>query len=95
MEQNTRPLIQEIIELLKKRHISSKEILSFAEACEWVNLSPSFMYKMTALRKIPHFIPNGKMIYFKRSELENWLTSHRIETEAEIKNETINSLTRK
>jgi excisionase family DNA binding protein len=66
-----------------------KSILSFEEASEFLNLSKSYLYKLTSSGQIPHYKPQGKMLYFEKSELENWLrqnpikTNHQIQQEAE------------
>ena len=38
--------------------------LTLVEAAKFLDLSPSHLYKLTSERKIPHFKPNGKKIYF-------------------------------
>lgn len=55
--------------------ISSKEILSLREACIYMDVSTSFLYKLTSSRRIPHFKPSGKLIYFRRTDLDSWMTS--------------------
>ena len=47
--------------------------LTLVEAAKFLDLSPSHLYKLTSERKIPHFKPNGKKIYFDESELIQWL----------------------
>ena len=54
-----------------------KEILNFAEVCEYLNVSESHLYKMTSRREIPCYQPNGKKLYFKRTELDDWLLRNR------------------
>jgi len=46
---------------------------TLVEAAKFLDLSPSHLYKLTSERKIPHFKPNGKKIYFDESELVQWL----------------------
>ncbi len=52
---------------------NTKEVLSFKEAVEFLDVSKSFLYKLTANSEIIHFKPNGKLIYFKRQDLLNWI----------------------
>ena len=47
--------------------------LTLVEAAKFLDLSRSHLYKLTSERKIPHFKPNGKKIYFDESELVQWL----------------------
>ena len=46
---------------------------TLVEAAKFLDLSPSHLYKLTSERKIPHFKPNGKKIYFDEDELVQWL----------------------
>lgn len=61
-------------------------VLNLIQASEYVSLSKSAIYKKTAERTIPHF-KNGKKLYFKRSELDEWLTHHKVSTRSEIEKE--------
>ena len=47
--------------------------LTLLEAAKFLDLSPSLLYRLTSERKIPHFKPNGKKIYFDEDELVQWL----------------------
>ena len=42
------------------------------------------MYKHTSLNRIPHYKPEGKLIYFKRQELDEWMLRNRQSTEEEM-----------
>ena len=63
---------------------NTKDVLTFDEACVYTGMSHSCMYKLTSSRKIEHFKPNGKMIYFRRKALEAFLLQNRIATDEEI-----------
>ena len=52
---------------------SQTKPLTLMEAAKFLDLSPSHLYKLTSERKIPHFKPNGKKIYFDEYELVQWL----------------------
>lgn len=66
--------------------ITSKIVLSFKEAQEYSGMSGSYLYKLTSRQQIPHYKPSGKLIYFKREELEAWLLQNRVNTIEEISN---------
>jgi excisionase family DNA binding protein len=71
-----------------KSYLLQKEVLSFEEARIYLdNISSSYLYKLTSARKIPHYCPTGKLIYFKRSELEEWVFSNRRKTTDEMNTE--------
>ena len=54
------------------------------EAASFLDISISYVYKLTCTRKIPHYKPEGKRLYFKRSELAEWAFSNKILTDEEI-----------
>lgn len=70
--------------LIESQGIYTKEVLNFNEACQYLELSQSHLYKLTSAGSIPHYKPNGKKLYFKRSELESWLLRNRNSTQEEI-----------
>lgn len=67
--------------------VTITEVLNLSQAAEYVSLSKSAIYKKTSERNIPHF-KQGKKLYFKRSELDGWLTGLKISTNAEIEKQT-------
>lgn len=64
--------------------IYHKEILTLDEAALYTGLKKSYLYKLTSSRKIPHYKPNGKNCFFRRTELEAWLTASPVATEADL-----------
>ena len=74
--------------------VTITEVLNLDQAAEYVSLSKSAIYKKTSERNIPHF-KKGKKLYFKRSELDAWLTELRIDTNAEIEKQAIDYIIRK
>lgn len=61
-----------------------KEVLNADEAAKFLNVSKSHLYKLTMGRKIPFYRPMGKMVYFNRKELEQWLQANRCATDEEL-----------
>lgn len=49
-----------------------------------MGISKSYLYKLTMRQQIPHYKPMGKMCYFNRAELEQWLQGNRVATSSEI-----------
>ena len=62
----------------------TKEVLTSDEAAKYMGVSKSYLYKLTMRQQIPHYKPMGKMCYFNRLELEQWLQSNRVSTSTEI-----------
>ena len=55
-----------------------EELLDTTAAAELVKLSIATIYALTSRRQIPHYKRGGKL-YFRRSELIEWLTEGRRE----------------
>lgn len=56
--------------LLKKK---DDKPLTFKEACAYLGYAPSYLYKLTYRKVIPHYKPTGKMIFFSKNELDEWI----------------------
>ena len=67
--------------------LHSKNVLSFEEASRFLNLSKSYLDKLTSGNLIPHYKPQGKMLYFEKTELEAWLRQNPIRTQAQTEAE--------
>jgi excisionase family DNA binding protein len=77
--------LQKLADLITANlEIFNKEVLTSSEAAKYMGVSMSYLYKLTADQKVPHYKPGGKMCYFNRAELEQWLQSNRVATGAEI-----------
>tara|TARA_R110002049_G_C9147054_1_gene559984 strand:- start:320 stop:562 length:243 start_codon:yes stop_codon:yes gene_type:complete len=50
-----------------------KNILTLNEAASFTGYSKSHLYKLTHYKKIDHYKPNGKNIFFKKEDLINFL----------------------
>ena len=72
------------LEALNHVMAASKPILNIKEASEYTGFAVSYIYKLTSTQEIPHFKPRGKVIYFRRDELDAWLLQHRVKTNSEI-----------
>ncbi|MCX6169999.1 MAG: helix-turn-helix domain-containing protein [Ignavibacteriales bacterium] len=56
--------------LLKKK---DDKPLTFKEACAYLGYAPSYLYKLTYRKIIPHYKPTGKIIFFSKAELDEWI----------------------
>ena len=66
--------------------------LSLVEACEYLNVSKSHLYKLTHKNKLTFFKP-GKKIYFLKSDLNNYLLRNKRVGEQELKQKSIDYVT--
>lgn len=68
----------------RKVLFAQKEVLTLEEVAQYTGLKKSYLYKLTASKSIPHYKPNGKNCFFKRTELEDWLTTNPVATAADL-----------
>ncbi|MCC8114305.1 MAG: helix-turn-helix domain-containing protein [Bacteroidales bacterium] len=63
---------------------TAKTMLTVNEASKFLGMSKAYLYKLTSQRKIKHYKPGGKTLYFKAEDLLEYMTSNPIATMAEI-----------
>lgn len=75
--------------------IGAKPVLNLEEAIIFTGLSKGHMYRLTSEKQIPYY-KKCRKLYFRKSELEAWLTERRVPTQAEIEAHAItrDSITR-
>jgi excisionase family DNA binding protein len=86
--------LEDLYKLIESQGINNKEVLNMNEACKYLELSISHLYKLTSGGMIPFYKPSGKKLYFKKSELDSWLLRNRCATMEEIENDNTNYLKR-
>ena len=69
--------LAEIKAIITQQTFEKKEILTLSEAAQHIGISKSYLYKLTSARKIPFYRPEVKLIFFKKSELEEWILNNR------------------
>lgn len=74
-------ILLSIDELKTIATISAKEALSLDEVAQVFDLKKSFLYSMVHLKKIPCYkVGGGKLTFFKKSEVEDFLLGNRVGT---------------
>ena len=83
MENN--PTIQDFIRAVRQEiQASQSEILTAEQAAAFLNIGMRYLYKLTSAGTLPYSKPNGKMIYFSRTDLTSWAMSNRSAGSAEL-----------
>ncbi len=95
MQENILQKLDSIERRLTEQNLLQKEIFNFNETCVYLDLSSSHLYKLTSANAIPCYCPQGKKLYFKRVELDLWLTSHRNSTKEEIEQQSADYIVKK
>lgn len=70
--------INERLDQIENKLYAVKEMLTTTEVADYLGVSQSQIYKLTMNMEIPHFKPQGKMIYFDRKELIKWMRKKHI-----------------
>lgn len=47
--------------------------LCFKEAAAYLGFRPSYLYKLTHKKQINFYKPSGKILFFSKSELDDWI----------------------
>ena len=84
--------LSEIANKLDEQNLLQKTVLNFNEACTYLDVSQSHLYKLTSTRQVPHFCPQGKKLYFKRTELDEWLQRNRQLTAEELEQQAVDNM---
>jgi excisionase family DNA binding protein len=78
-----------ILKALRDRAVAAtpvtKELFNLAEACDYLHLAEQTMYGYTSNRTIP-FIKMRKILYFRKTDLDLWLSQGAKPTKDEISN---------
>ena len=82
-------LIFDRLDRLEKLLTAHKEVLTFEEACDYTGISKSYLYKLTSSGNIPHSKPNGKMIFFEKKKLNDWLLQNSRKSKSDLENEAL------
>lgn len=59
--------------LAKQGKPIQSDIMTIDETAKYLSISKANLYQLTMKGKIPFYKPNGKLIYFNRKEVENWV----------------------
>ncbi len=82
--------LDKIEQLLTAQSLQNKIVLNIDEVAQFTGLSKLYLYKLTSKNEIPHSKPNGKNIFFNKSEIEKWLLRNRQATNEELEAEAVN-----
>jgi excisionase family DNA binding protein len=64
------------LEAIEKALTANKTVFTPKEAASYIGISLSTLYKLTSAGTLPFSKPNGKLIYFSRIGLDEWLLSN-------------------
>lgn len=77
-------ILRKLEQIEKNSLLASKNILNVEDVALLTGLSVSTIYKLTHSRQIPFYKPCGKVVFFDKREIEDWLKANRVSTAEEI-----------
>jgi len=84
-------VLNQLQELKQLAVLGAKNVLNMDDVCLLSGLSKSHLYKLVWSKRIPYYkSEGGKMTYFNKQEIENWLMAYRVPTAAETEQAAIN-----
>ena len=84
--------LQERVERLENLCYSAKEVLNLEEASSCLGIAKSTLYKLTGSTSLPYFKPAGKLIFFEKQALLDWVRGAKALSEEELKAEAASRL---
>lgn len=63
---------------------SSKEILNVEDLINYTGYKRSYIYKLVHNHVIPFSKPNGKTLFFEKSEIDTWLLQNKSQSISQI-----------
>lgn len=88
-------IMQKLAEIKELSLLAAKDMLTMNDAVLYTGLGKSYLYALTCKNKIPYYKPNGKTIYFKKSELNEWLQRNRVDSIDEAESRAASYVARK
>ncbi|MCD1118100.1 helix-turn-helix transcriptional regulator [Chryseobacterium turcicum] len=74
---------------IEKHIFSLKPILNVEELAEYTGFKKSYIYKLVHSNSLPFSKPNGKILFFDKSKIDEWLLSNSSKSNIEIEQEAI------
>lgn len=64
--------------------LAAKDVFNTNDAALYLGISKQYLYRLVFLRKIPFYKgAGGKLTYFAKSELNEWMLHRRVQTQEE------------
>lgn len=76
-------LMAQLARLERLLVIGTKEVLTTEDLSLMTGMSKDHIRHLVCERAIPYYKPSGRL-YFKKSEIEEWMLQNRVPTQAEV-----------
>ena len=75
MQHSNKVIIEKLINIEEKLFYA-KSVLTPQETANYIGISLSHLYRLTSSKQIPFSKPNGKLIFFSKEKIEEWLLNN-------------------
>ena len=72
-----------------------KPILTVEDLVDYTGFKRSYIYKLVHLNEIPYSKPQGKVLFFDREEIDDWLRRNKSQSKSQIEERAINYFLKK
>ena len=76
--------LSELKEIITKQVLVHKDVMSLNEAAVYMDISKSFLYKLTCKRAISFSRPGAKIIFFRKVDLDAWMLGRTVPSIQEL-----------
>lgn len=83
-------ILEQLDRIERNTLLAAKNVLTIRDVSALTGLSLSWIYKATCERRIPHYKPSGKILYFDRKEIEDWMRQGKQLSNDELEQQAIN-----
>ena len=77
-------LILHKLNRIEKHIFGLKSIFNVEELADYTGFKKSYIYKLVHTNSIPFSKPNGKILFFERKKIDEWLLSNSSKSNNEI-----------
>ena len=92
MEQRILKILRRIEGILLMQDLVKKKHLNVKETALYLGVSVSKVYKLSHENKISYFKPDGKLIFFKKSDLDQYLFRNKIKSNDDLESDIESNL---
>lgn len=68
---------------------NAKSILTVDDLIDYTGFKRSYIYKLVHNQQISFYKPNGKVLFFKKSEIDEFLLKNKSQSKAQIENKAL------
>lgn len=68
---------------------STKEILNVEDLINYTGFTRSYIYKLVHKNVVPYSKPNGKFLFFQKSEIDEWLLQNKNQSVSQIEQKAL------